>query len=61
MKIHQISSATFLRPGVWDAMVLNAATIGQYQSIFMSEKNHKNNSSQWICFISQLILEYTFI
>ena len=34
MKIHQISSASFLRPGAWVATVTSAAAIG----IFMSEK-----------------------
>ena len=38
MKIHQISSASFLRPGAWVATVTSAAAIGRLESIFMSEK-----------------------
>ena len=49
MKIHQISSAYFLRPGAWVATVTSAAALNQ--RIFMSEKNHKYYSSQRICFI----------
>ena len=34
MKIHQISSATFLRPGAWVATVMSAATIGRLESTY---------------------------
>ena len=52
MKIHQISSATFLRPGAWVSAVMSLAAIGQLESTyFYVGKNHKNNSSQQMFFI----------
>ena len=34
MKIHQISSASFLRPGAWVATVTSAAAIGHLESTY---------------------------
>ena len=39
----------------------NFQSAGLNQRIFMPKKNHKNNSSQRICFISQLIHKSTLI
>ena len=62
MKIHQISSATFFRPGAWVATVTSAADSGSLESMyFYVGKNHKYNSCQRICFISQLIHESTLV
>ena len=45
MKIHQISSATFFRPGAWVATVTSAADSGRLESMyFYVGKNHKYNS-----------------
>ena len=52
VKIHQISSTTFLRPGAWVTTVTSAAAIGRLESTyFYVEKNHKYHSSQRICLI----------
>ena len=41
MKIHQISSASFLRPGAWVATVTSAAAIGRLEStyFYVGKKN----------------------
>ena len=50
--IHQISSATFLRPDAWVATVTSAAAIGRLESTYVYVgKSHKYHSSQRICFI----------
>ena len=60
MNIQQISSATFLQLGVWVAVVMRVAAIGRLELVyFYVEKNHKNNSSQHICFIFVLFLAAT--
>ena len=57
VKIHQISSATFLRPSAWVATVTSAAAIGRLESTyFYVEKIHKYHSSQRICFIFVLFI-----
>ena len=38
MKIHQICSATFLRPGAWVATVTSAAAIGRLESKYFYVK-----------------------
>ena len=39
VKIHQISSATFLRPGAWVATVTSVAAIGRLESTYFDVIN----------------------
>ena len=52
VKIHQISSATFLWQGTWVPTVMSTAAISRLESTYFSVgKNNINNSSQRICLI----------
>ena len=56
MKIHQISSTTFLRPGAWVATVMSVATIGRLES--MSEKIIKMDG--FVEYYNCIIIKHSF-